>query len=100
MKMHNPPHPGLVLREYIDGYSVTQIAQKLGVTRANLSRILNGKQGISAEMSIRLSHLLSTSPNFWLNMQKSYDLWQAEHNSAVDYTAIKPLFDLPSVAHA
>lgn len=91
-KMHNPPHAGLVLREYIDGYSVTEIAERLGVTRANLSRILNGKQGISAEMSLRLSHLLGTNPNFWLNMQQSYDLWQAEHNPKIDYTTIKPLF--------
>lgn len=91
-KMHNPPHAGLVLREYIDGYSVTEIAKRLGITRANLSRILNGKQGISAEMSLRLSHLLGTNPNFWLDMQQSYDLWQAQNNPKIDYTTIKPLF--------
>lgn len=92
MRMYNPPHPGFVLREYIDGYSVTETAQRLGITRANLSRILNGKQGISAEMSVRLHHLLGTNPNFWLDMQKKYDLWQAEHNSKIDYSKIQPLF--------
>ncbi|WP_323842959.1 HigA family addiction module antitoxin [Moraxella sp. Pampa] len=91
MQMHNPPHAGLILREYIDGHSVTEIALKLNITRANLSRILNGKQGISADMSLRLSRLLETNPNFWLNLQKSYDLWQAQNNPSIDYTAIKPL---------
>lgn len=89
--MHNPPHAGLVLREYIDGYSVTEIAERLGITRANLSRILNGKQGISAEMSIRLSHLLGTNPSFWLDLQRSYDLWQAQNNQSFDYSSIKPI---------
>lgn len=60
--MYNPPHAGLILREYIGGYSVTEIAERLGVTRATLSRILNGKQGITAEMSVRLSHLLGINP--------------------------------------
>lgn len=96
MPMHNPPHAGSVLREYIDGYSVTEVALRLGITRANLSRILNGKQGISAEMSIRLSLLLGTNPNFWLDMQTSYDLWQAQNNPKIDYSTIIPF--KPSLA--
>lgn len=96
MPMHNPPHAGFVLREYIDGYSVTEVALRLGITRANLSRILNGKQGISAEMSIRLSRLLGTNPNFWLDMQTSYDLWQAQNNPKIDYSTIIPF--KPSLA--
>ena len=51
-EMFNPPHPGLVLREYLDGISVTLAAQKLHVSRAMLSGILNGSKGISPEMSL------------------------------------------------
>lgn len=75
--MFNPPHPGEVLREYLDGVSVTASANALGVTRANISRILNGHTGISADMAIRLSMALDTSPEFWLNLQNQYDLWTA-----------------------
>ncbi len=78
MRMHNPPHPGLVLREYLAETSVTEAAKRLGVTRAALSRILNGKAAISADMAVRLSILLNTSGELWLNLQNKYDLWQAE----------------------
>lgn len=92
MKMHNPAHPGLVLKEYTATMTVTEMASRLGVTRANLSRILNAKQGISADMAIRISHLLpNTTPNLWLNMQQAYDLWQAEHNPKMDYSTIMPI---------
>jgi addiction module HigA family antidote len=75
--MHNPPHPGEVLREYLGGRSVTDTARHLGVTRVALSRILNGSAGISADMSLRLSEAFGTSPEFWTGMQSQYDLWQA-----------------------
>ncbi|HUO60422.1 MAG TPA: HigA family addiction module antitoxin [Candidatus Acidoferrales bacterium] len=75
--MFNPPHPGEVLREYLGNMSVTETAKHLGVTRAALSRILNGKAGISAEMSLRLSEALGTSPEFWAKMQVQHDLWSA-----------------------
>ena len=77
LKMHNPPHPGLVLREYLNDLTVTEAAKNLGVTRTALSRILNGAAGISAEMSLRLSEALQTSPLFWLGLQNDYDIWQA-----------------------
>ncbi len=75
--MFDPPHPGKVLREYLGDVSVTGAAQHLGVTRAALSRILNGSAGISAEMSLRLSDALGTSAELWIGMQAEYDLWQA-----------------------
>lgn len=82
--------PGLILREYIEGYNVTDIAKRLGVTRVTLSRILNGKAAISPEMALRLSSLLNTTtPQFWLNMQSQYELWQLEQRSKFD---IQPLF--------
>lgn len=76
--MHNPPHPGEVLREWLDGVSVTAAAERLGVTRVALSRVLNGAAGISAEMDVRLSKALGTSPGTWYGMQASYDMWQAQ----------------------
>ncbi|HXU35935.1 MAG TPA: HigA family addiction module antitoxin [Blastocatellia bacterium] len=77
MRMFNPPHPGTVLRDYLGSVPVTAAARHLGITRAALSRILNGSAGISAEMALRLSEALGTSPELWTGMQAQYDLWQA-----------------------
>ena len=78
--MHNPPHPGEVLREWLAEISVTEAAKRLNVTRAALSRILNGKVAISAEMDLRLSKALGTTPGSWYAMQADYDIWQAQSN--------------------
>ncbi len=81
MLMHNPPHPGEVLKKLCLeplGLSVTQAAKALGVSRKTLSAILNGRAGISPEMAIRLSIALDTTAESWLNQQVQYDLWQAE----------------------
>ena len=81
MKMHNPPHPGEVLRELCIeplGLSVTRAAAALGVSRKTLSAILNGRAGISPEMAIRLSKAFGTSAESWLSQQAQYDLWVAE----------------------
>ena len=81
MKMHNPPHPGEVLKEFclepLD-LSVTRAAEALGVSRKTLSAILNGRAGISPEMALRLSKAFGTSPESWLNQQMHYDLWATE----------------------
>ncbi len=79
-KMHNPPHPGEVLKDGVfadPGITVTQAAKALGVTRAALSRVLNGKAAMSADMALRLAQWLGTGPEVWVNMQAAYDLWQA-----------------------
>ncbi|MFQ5902272.1 MAG: HigA family addiction module antitoxin [Candidatus Binatia bacterium] len=81
MLMHNPPHPGEVLRKLCLeplGLSVTQAAKALGVSRKTLSAILNGRAGISPEMAVRLSIALDTTAESWLNQQVQFDLWQAE----------------------
>jgi addiction module HigA family antidote len=75
--MHNPPHPGMVLQEWLTEISVKQAAAQLDVTRAYLSRILHGHADISADMALRLADLLGTSAELWLGMQSAYDLWQA-----------------------
>jgi len=77
MRMFNPPHPGEVLRDYLGEVSVTDAARHLKITRAALSRILNGSAGISAEMALRLSDALGTTPELWAGMQAQYDLWLA-----------------------
>jgi addiction module HigA family antidote len=77
-KMYNPPHPGTVLREWLEGISVTEAARRLGVTRVALSRVLNGSAGISPDMDLRLSKALNTTPGSWYGMQADYDLWQAK----------------------
>lgn len=79
--MHNPPHPGEVLRDGVfsdPGITVTHAAKALGVTRAALSRVLNGKAAMSADMALRLAQWLGTGPEVWVNMQATYDLWQAK----------------------
>jgi addiction module HigA family antidote len=81
MKMHNPPHPGEVLRELCLeplGLSVTRAAHALGVSRKTLSSILNGRAGISAEMAIRFSIAFNTTAESWLRQQLQYDLAKAE----------------------
>ena len=83
MKMHNPPHPGEVLRVLCLeplGRTVTETAKALGVSRKTLSAILNGRAGISPEMAVRLSIAFDTSAESWLNQQTQYDLWLAERN--------------------
>ena len=77
MAMFDPPHPGTVLKEYLGDVSVTTAANHLGITRAALSRILNGSAGISAEMALKLSDALGTTPELWAGMQAQYNLWQA-----------------------
>lgn len=77
MRMHNPPHPGEVIREFFGSMSVSAAAKHLGVSRVTLSRVLNGKAAVSPEMAVRLAAAFGTSsPEVWLGMQAQYDLWQ------------------------
>ncbi len=81
MKMHDPPHPGEVLRSLCLeplGLTVTEAAQALDVSRKTLSAILNGRSGISPEMAVRLSLAFDSTAESWLEQQLQYDLWQAE----------------------
>lgn len=83
MKMHNPPHPGEVLKTLCLeplNMTITKVAKSLGVSRKTLSSILNGRAGISPEMAVRLSIAFDTSAESWLNQQLQYDLWHAERN--------------------
>lgn len=78
--MHNPPHPGEILREdYLNplGLSVTDAAKALRVARKTLSALLNERAGVSPAMAFRLARAFDTSPELWVNLQSQYDLWQA-----------------------
>lgn len=82
--MHNPPHPGEFIKEICLvplGLTVTEAAQKLGVTRKALSELLNGKSGISTEMALRLGKAFNTTPESWLTQQMQYDLWLAKQRN-------------------
>ena len=83
MRMHNPPHPGEILKSLCLeplGLSVTDAAEALGVSRKTLSSILNGRAGISPEMAVRLSIAFVTTAESWLNQQTQFDLWHAEQS--------------------
>ena len=87
MAMYNPPHPGEFIREiYLEPFGITgrQLAFKLGVAPSTLNRILKGRSGISSEMALRLSKALGRSPESWLTMQDSYDLWHARQSVNLD----------------
>ena len=76
-RMHNPPHPGEILREYLGDITVTEAASKLGVNRVTLSRVVTGSSGVSADMAYRLGEAFGTSPELWAGIQLQYDLYQA-----------------------
>ena len=96
--LHNPPHPGETLRDDVLpalGVNVTDAAAQLGVTRAALSRVLNGRAGVSPEMALRLERWLGIDhggrASVWLGMQAAYDLWHAQKSARPALTKIKPV---------
>jgi addiction module HigA family antidote len=91
-RMHNPPHPGEVLQDTVlaEGrISVTEFARKLGVSRVALSRVVNGRAAVSADMALRLAAALGGSAESWLTMQAAYDLWQASRKHAPKVQRLK-----------
>ncbi|HCB11748.1 MAG TPA: addiction module antidote protein, HigA family [Cyanobacteria bacterium UBA11991] len=91
MEMYNPPHPGEILKGmYLPEYklSVSAFALKLGVSRTTASELVNCKNGISAEMALKLAKAFGTSPQYWLNLQQAYDLWRARQRTNLDNVEI------------
>lgn len=83
--IHDPLHPGEIVKDALfdeTRLTVTKAAARLKVDRSTLSRLLNGHSGISPDMAYRLSLLLGTSAEMWLNIQRDYDLWQIRCHSA------------------
>ncbi len=83
MDMHNPAHPGELLAAWLAdlGVTVTAFAAHVGVSRPMLSRVLNGRSAVSADMDLRLSEALGTSPGYWLALQAQRDLWTARQGA-------------------
>ena len=83
MKMHNPAHPGELLTGWLDGpgVSVTAFAAHIGISRVMLSKILHGHAAVSADMDLRLSEALGTTPGYWLALQNQRDLWIASQTA-------------------
>lgn len=90
MNMHNPAHPGELLSGWLEdlGVSVTAFSDHIGISRVMLSRVLNSRSAVSADMDLRLSEALGTSPGYWLALQAQRDLWTAQQ-TAKERKAIK-----------
>ena len=95
-----PTHPGVILKEdYLNplAISIKDMAENLGVSRKTLSKIINARGSITPDMALRLSRAFDTSPDLWLNLQKNYDLWNAE-NESKSWQRVKPLS--PKLLHS
>lgn len=93
MRMHNPPHPGRIIKDAIQAIpmSVTGFAAHIGVSRVALSRVLNEKAGVTPEMSIKISEAFGQdSPDIWFNIQNDYDFWRAA-NAQPGRKKVEPL---------
>jgi len=91
-RMHNPAHPGEILREmYLKplGITVTQAAKALGVSRKHVSAIVNGRSPVTPDMALRLAAAFATEPELWVNMQAQYDLWTVSRQASNQGKAIK-----------
>jgi addiction module antidote protein, HigA family len=89
-RMFNPPHPGEVLREFLPAdMRIDEVARRLGVSRVQLSRVLNARSAISADMAIRIGLVTHTTPESWMAAQAKWDLWQASRKARPQVTPFK-----------
>lgn len=89
-RMFNPPHPGEVLREFLpENMTIDEVARRLGVSRVQLSRVLNGRSAVSADMAIRVGLVTHTTPESWMAAQAKWDLWQASRKARPQVTPFK-----------
>lgn len=92
--IHEPLHPGVIIKDILidsTGLTISDAADRLGVTRTTLSRLLNQHAGVSPEMALRLSKLLNTSVDMWVNLQSQYDIWNIVNRHASNINNIVPL---------
>lgn len=92
--IHEPLHPGVIIKDILidsTGLTISDAADRLGVTRTTLSRLLNKHAGISPEMALRLSKLLNTSIDMWVNLQSQYDIWSVINHHVASINNIVPL---------
>jgi addiction module HigA family antidote len=89
--MHNPSHPGEILRElYLEpmGVTITRAADALGVSRKHVSAIVNARVPVTPDMAMRLAAVFATEPELWVNLQAQYDLWDVSRKRR---PKVKPL---------
>ncbi|MBE9582327.1 MAG: HigA family addiction module antidote protein [Proteobacteria bacterium] len=92
-RTRQPVHPGRIIKEdHLEPLSITtkDMASILGVSRKTLSKIVNERGSVTPDMALRLSRAFDTTPDLWLNLQKNYDLWQAEHASKA-WKSVRPV---------
>lgn len=92
-RMHNPAHPGEILRElYLEpmGITITEAAEALDVSRKHVSAIINGHSPVTPDMAMRLAVVFATEPEIWINLQAQYDLWAVSQKAR---PKVKPLRD-------
>ena len=92
---NRPTHPGEFIREDVlneFGLTQTELAQRLGVSRRTVNQLVNGKRGLTADMALRLGQLTGTTPQLWLNLQMTLDLWEAAHEAhAKPFDQVEPV---------
>ena len=91
-----PTHPGEILREDFMadyGLSVAELAKRLGISRQSVNELVRCRRAVSPDVALRLARLFRTSPQFWLNLQRNIDLWEALEEDVKDITGVKPLPD-------
>ncbi len=102
IKKRKPSHPGVILEElYIKPLHITKslLADRAGISRNTLYKILSGDSRITANIAVRLAKALNTSVELWLNLQQKYDVWEAEHNIVFSSENIKPIVDIAVKSH-
>jgi addiction module HigA family antidote len=93
-RKRKPAHPGKILQKhYLEPLNlpITQAAQNLGVSRKAISAIVNERKSVTPDMAYRLAQLFETTPQFWANLQMTYDLWEAAHTQT-GWEDVKPLY--------
>lgn len=93
MPMYNPAHPGMLIADQMGTRTITDLAKHLRVTRAALSRIINGKAAVSAEMALRLEDAFGIKADMWLRLQAQRDLWVASQSKRVKIARLAPQLD-------